>query len=67
MAGNVRSILVQPGETVSAGQVLLILEAMKMQNEIKSPIDGVIGSVTAREGVTVSLGDPLCVVDPLSQ
>jgi len=67
MAGNVRNILVQPGETVSAGQVLLILEAMKMQNEIKSPIDGVIGSVTAREGVTVSMGDPLCVVDPLPQ
>ena len=67
MAGNVKTILVQPGESVSAGQVLLILEAMKMQNEIKSPIDGIIGSVTAREGVTVSLGDPLCVVDPLPQ
>lgn len=65
MAGNVRKILVQVGDRVSAGQVLLILEAMKMQNEIKSPIDGSIGSVTAREGVTVSMGDPLCVVDPL--
>ena len=64
MAGNVRSILVQPGDPVTVGQVLLILEAMKMQNEIKSPIDGVIGSVTAREGITVSMGDPLCVVDP---
>jgi biotin carboxyl carrier protein len=67
MAGNVRNVLVQPGESVSAGQVLLILEAMKMQNEIKSPIDGIIGSVTAKEGITVSLGDPLCVVDPLPQ
>ncbi|MDP2876842.1 MAG: biotin/lipoyl-containing protein [Holophaga sp.] len=65
MAGNVRSILVQPGDSVTMGQVLLILEAMKMQNEIKSPIDGIIGSVSAREGVTVSMGDPLCVVDPL--
>jgi biotin carboxyl carrier protein len=65
MAGNVRKVLVAPGETVSAGQVLLILEAMKMQNEIKSPIDGVIGSVTAREGNTVAMGDPLCVVEPL--
>ena len=67
MAGNVRTVLVQPGDAVTAGQVLLILEAMKMQNEIKSPIDGVVGSVTAREGITVSLGDPLCVVDPLPQ
>lgn len=65
MAGNVRKILVAPGDPVAAGQVLLILEAMKMQNEIKSPIDGSIGSVTAREGNTVSMGDPLCVVDPL--
>jgi len=65
MAGNVRKILVQAGESVVVGQVLLILEAMKMQNEIKSPIDGIIGSVSAREGITVSMGDPLCVVDPL--
>ena len=67
MAGNVRSILVKPGDQVAAGQVLLILEAMKMQNEIKSPIDGIIGSITAREGITVSMGDPLCVVDPLPE
>jgi biotin carboxyl carrier protein len=40
---------------------------MKMQNEIKSPIDGIIASVTAREEITVSLGDPLCVVDPLPE
>jgi len=67
MAGNVRSILVQPGDSVTVGQVLLILEAMKMQNEIKSPIDGIVGSVSAREGVTVSMGDPLCVIDPLPE
>ena len=64
MAGNVRQVLVKPGERVAAGQVLLILEAMKMENEIKSPIEGIVGSVTAREGVAVSAGDPLCVVDP---
>jgi biotin carboxyl carrier protein len=64
MAGNVRQVLVQPGNRVAAGQVLLILEAMKMENEIKSPIEGIVGSVTAREGVAVSSGDPLCVVDP---
>ena len=64
MAGNVRQILVKPGDIVTAGQVILILEAMKMQNEIKSPIDGIIASVTAKEGVAVANGDPLCVVEP---
>lgn len=64
MAGNVRQVLVQPGHRVAAGQVLLILEAMKMENEIKSPIEGIVSSVTAREGVAVSNGDPLLVVEP---
>jgi biotin carboxyl carrier protein len=64
MAGNVRQVLVKPGDKVAAGQVLLILEAMKMENEIKSPIEGIIGSVTAKEAVAVSAGDPLCVVEP---
>jgi biotin carboxyl carrier protein len=64
MAGNVRQILVQPGDRVAPGQVLLILEAMKMENEIKSPIDGVVASVSARIDAPVAAGDPLCVVDP---
>jgi biotin carboxyl carrier protein len=64
MAGNVRQVLVEPGNRVAAGQVLLILEAMKMENEIKSPIEGIVASVTAREGVAVANGDPLCVVEP---
>jgi oxaloacetate decarboxylase alpha subunit len=64
MAGNVRKVMVEPGNRVAAGQVLLILEAMKMENEIKSPIEGIVGSVTAREGVAVANGDPLCVVEP---
>ena len=64
MAGNVRAVMVQPGDRVAHGQVLLILEAMKMQNEIKSPIDGIVASVTAREGIAVAAGDPLCVIEP---
>jgi biotin carboxyl carrier protein len=64
MAGNVRQVLVEPGQRVALGEVLLILEAMKMQNEIKSPIEGIVGSCTAREGVAVAAGDPLCVVEP---
>ena len=64
MAGNVRQVLVQPGDRVALGQVLLILEAMKMENEIKSPIEGIVSSMTARIGGAVSSGDPLCVVEP---
>ena len=64
MAGHVRQVLAQPGDRVAAGQVLLILEAMKMENEIKSPIEGVVSSMTARAGGSVASGDPLCVVEP---
>jgi len=64
MAGNVLQVMAQPGDRVSAGQVLLILEAMKMENEIKSPIEGIVSSVTARTGTAVATGDPLCVVEP---
>jgi biotin carboxyl carrier protein len=64
MAGNVRQVLAQPGDRVAPGQVLLILEAMKMENEIKSPIEGIVSSMTARSGTAVAAGDPLCIVEP---
>ncbi len=59
-----RQVLAQPGDRVAAGQVLIILEAMKMENEIKSPIEGIVGSMTARIESAVAAGDPLCVVEP---
>jgi biotin carboxyl carrier protein len=65
MAGSVRSVLVQPGDRVVAGQPLLILEAMKMQNEIVSPINGVVASLSAQEGVPVGSLELLCVVEPM--
>lgn len=64
MAGQVRKVLVAQGESVAQGQVLLILEAMKMQNQITAPLAGTVASVTAREGSSVGPGDPLCVVEP---
>lgn len=64
MSGNVSKVMVKEGETVDAGQVLLILEAMKMMNEIKTPVAGVVGSLNAREGVPVATNDLLCVVEP---
>jgi glutaconyl-CoA/methylmalonyl-CoA decarboxylase subunit gamma len=59
MPGTILSINVKPGDTVSRGQPLLILEAMKMKNSIKSPYDGVIEEVTAQAGQTVGYGSLL--------
>lgn len=53
MPGLVVTILVEEGQTVKRGQVLLILESMKMQNELKSPRDGTIGRVRVKAGETV--------------
>jgi len=63
MPGLVIKVLVEPGEAVSEDQGLLILEAMKMENEIRSPCAGVVRSLAARAGQTVNLGDVLAVVD----
>jgi biotin carboxyl carrier protein len=53
MPGLVVTILVEEGQSIKKGQVLLILESMKMQNELKSPRDGVIGRVRVKAGETV--------------
>lgn len=51
--GLITRVLVEPGAAVSAGQPLLILEAMKMENEIRAPFDGVVSSVSAAGGESV--------------
>jgi biotin carboxyl carrier protein len=51
--GLISRILVEPGATVTAGQPLVILEAMKMENEIRAPFDGVVQSVAIAVGQTV--------------
>ena len=56
MPGTILSVNVKPGDTVSRGQPLLILEAMKMKNSIKSPHEGVIAEVLAQPGQAVSYG-----------
>jgi len=53
MPGLIVTILVGEGQAIKKGQVLLILESMKMQNELKSPRDGVIGRVRVKAGETV--------------
>lgn len=63
MPGKVIKVLVQAGETVEAGQGVMVVEAMKMQNEMKSPKDGVISKIYAAEGVTVAAGETLLTVE----
>ena len=62
MPGNILSVNVAAGDTVKRGQVLLILEAMKMENEIMAPCDGVIASVNTSKGSAVESGALLCVI-----
>ena len=59
MPGTILKVLKASGDAVKAGDVVLILEAMKMENEISAPADGVIGSLSLTEGSTVAGGDLL--------
>lgn len=59
MPGNILDVPVKVGDVVKKGQVLLILEAMKMENEIVSPVDGKVVSVNVSKGQTVNAGDAL--------
>ena len=62
MPGTVLDVKVNVGDTVSNGDVLLILEAMKMENEIMAPADGKIVSINAANGASVNSGDVLIVI-----
>ncbi len=62
MPGNIISINVKPGQAVKKGDVLLILEAMKMENEIMAPVDGTVGSVAVTAGQTVQSGQQLLTI-----
>jgi oxaloacetate decarboxylase alpha subunit len=62
LAGNIWKVLVQPGQVVAEGDVVIILEAMKMETEIRAPKAGTIGSVTTSEGATVKVGDTLYTI-----
>ena len=62
MAGNILSVNVKTGDTVNAGDTLVILEAMKMENEIVSPTDGVVSSILVQSNQTVESGELLVVL-----
>jgi glutaconyl-CoA decarboxylase len=60
MPGTILSVNVQNGAAVKKGDVLFVLEAMKMENEIMAPCDGTASGVAVAQGATVSTGDVLC-------
>lgn len=62
MPGNILAVNVTNGAAVKKGDVLMILEAMKMENEIMSPCDGTVLSVNVTKGASVETGAVLCVI-----
>jgi biotin carboxyl carrier protein len=63
MPGKVVRILAQPGTAVEHGQGVIVIEAMKMQNELKSPKKGIVRKLTVREGAAVEAGQTLAEVE----
>lgn len=63
MPGRVVRVLVEKGQQVAAHQAIVVIEAMKMQNELKSPREGRIADLRATPGATVSSGETLAVIE----
>ena len=63
MPGNILKVNVEVGQKVSKGDVLCILEAMKMENDIPCPQDGTVASVNVQKGATVNSGDVLVTLN----
>jgi biotin carboxyl carrier protein len=63
MPGKIVRVLVQAGEKVQAGQGLIVVEAMKMQNEIRSPKSGTVERLLVKEGQPVNAGEVLAWID----
>ena len=62
MPGTILDVKVSQGAAVKKGDVLMILEAMKMENEIMCPCDGTVASINASKGTAVESGTLLCVI-----
>ncbi|KUK39550.1 MAG: Biotin carboxyl carrier protein [Synergistales bacterium 54_24] len=62
MPGKILKVSVQPGSTVKSGELLLVLEAMKMENEVLSPASGTVKEVRVKAGDSVNTGDTLVII-----
>lgn len=62
MPGTILSVAVEVGTIVTKGQTLLVLEAMKMENEIQAPSDGTVQELNVSQGLSVNAGDTLIVL-----
>ncbi|MCB0117353.1 MAG: biotin/lipoyl-binding protein, partial [Caldilineaceae bacterium] len=62
MAGAIKTVLVKEGEAVTKGKPLVVLEAMKMENQITAPVDGTVNQVKVKEGDSVQEGQVLVVL-----
>ena len=63
MPGTILNVKVTAGQAVKKGDVICVLEAMKMENDIPAPADGVIASVNVQKGASVSAGDVLATLN----
>jgi biotin carboxyl carrier protein len=63
MPGLVIEVTVKEGDSVKAGDALLVVEAMKMQNEVKTPKDGVVKKILVQKGKTLNSGDRLVIIE----
>lgn len=62
LPGNILDIKVTAGQAVKEGDVLVIIEAMKMENEVAAPCDGVVKQIVTSKGAVVATGDTLLVI-----
>lgn len=63
MPGTIFDLKVKEGDSVSAGDVVLVLEAMKMENEISTPVDGTVSQILVKTGESVNGGDVMIVIE----
>jgi acetyl-CoA/propionyl-CoA carboxylase biotin carboxyl carrier protein len=66
MPGTILAVHVSAGDAVSAGQPVLVVEAMKMEHTVTAPLDGIVSELTAKAGQQVRMDEPLAVIDPES-
>jgi oxaloacetate decarboxylase alpha subunit len=62
LAGNIFKVLVKEGDVVNTGDVVIIMEAMKMETEIRASVSGVVSNISTKEGDAVQTGQPLLVI-----